>query len=179
MKSILSLGIGRMEIDWGKNHSVTNYYEIFKPEDLKLIPCYYVGEKEYEPIMEMQEGYSRKLLYIKRRLDILGYDLNSIKHMYEETVKKHEAYGTQILLDFYVYCDVMKTISIKDFDTVKYENEGFENGYDLGEYVSECIFECPEIQGKIPKTYENDDFLYSQCKQSLAFFLETLNPYIT
>ena len=78
MGSMITLGIGRMEIDWGKNSFFRDHSVLFKPSDVKPIPYYYVDMDSDEPIIELKEGYARKLSSIKSRLDLLGYDLASI-----------------------------------------------------------------------------------------------------
>lgn len=78
MGSMITLGIGRMEIDWGKNNFFRDHSILFKTSDVKLIPYYYVDMDSDEPIIEMKEGYARKLSGIKKRLDLLGYDLVSL-----------------------------------------------------------------------------------------------------
>lgn len=138
MGSMITLGIGRMEIDWGKNNSFRNHSILFRTSDVKFIPYYYVDMDSGEPIIEMKEGYARKLSSIKKRLDLLGYDLVSIRKMYEDIVREHQEYGYKIILSFDVFYDVLRAINVSEMDTVKAaEFEG--NGYDFGEYVGRCV----------------------------------------
>lgn len=60
MGSLITLGVGRMEIDWGKNHSFRNHSALFTEEDITKIPYYYVTEAG-EVYIEEREGLSRKL----------------------------------------------------------------------------------------------------------------------
>ena len=133
MGSMITLGIGRMEIDWGKNNSFRDHSILFKISDVKLIPYYYVDMDSDEPIIEMKEGYARKLSSIKKRLNLLGYDLVSIRKMYEDIVREHQEYGYKIKLSFDVFYDVLRAINVSDIDTVKLAVEFEENGYDFGE----------------------------------------------
>lgn len=41
MGSMISLGVGRMEIDWGKNNVFRNHSSLFKTEDIKSIPYWH------------------------------------------------------------------------------------------------------------------------------------------
>ncbi len=86
MSSMITLGIGRMEIDWGKNSSFRDHSVLFRTSDVKPIPYYYVDMDSDETIIELKEGYSRKLSNMKKRLDLLGYDLASIRKMFEDSV---------------------------------------------------------------------------------------------
>ena len=106
MGSLITLGIGCMEIDWGKNNVFLNHSSLFKPSDVKQIPYYYVDMNTDEPIIEMKEGYERKLSSMKKRLDLLGYNIASIKKMYEELLHEHKGYGCDIRLSFDVFCEV-------------------------------------------------------------------------
>ena len=66
MGSMITLGIGRMEIDGGGgDNSFRDHSILFKISDVKLIPYYYVDMDSDEPIIEMKEGYARKLSSIK------------------------------------------------------------------------------------------------------------------
>ena len=52
---MITLGIGRMEIDWGKNNIFTDHSALFKPSDVKDIPYNYVDIDTGEPVVEMKE----------------------------------------------------------------------------------------------------------------------------
>ncbi|HAQ40767.1 MAG TPA: hypothetical protein DCM73_08020 [Clostridiales bacterium] len=169
-----------MEIDWGKNNSFTDHSALFKPSDIKHIPYYYVDMDSNEPLIEMKEGYARKLNCMKKRLDLLGYDLSSIRAMFEETVRQHEDFGYKIKLSFDVFYDVLKSIDISEIDIIRLSVDFEENGYDFGEYVRRCILEAPQIKDKIIVEYEDDeDMEYRNPKYEVSEFLENLAPYIT
>lgn len=180
MGSMITLGIGRMEIDWGKNSSFRNHSVLFKTSDVKPIPYYYVDMDSDEPIIELKEGYARKLSSIKRRLDLLGYDLASIRKMFEDAVREHQEYGYKIKLSFDVFYDVLRAINISEIDTVKLAVEFEENGYDFGEYARRCILNAPEVQEKLLLEYEEvEDNEYQDPEGEVSEFLENLDPYIT
>lgn len=180
MGSMITLGIGRMEIDWGKNSSFRNHSVLFKTSDVKPIPYYYVDMDSDEPIIELKEGYARKLSSIKRRLDLLGYDLASIRKMFEDAVREHQEYGYKIKLSFDVFYDVLRAINISEIDTVKLAVEFEENGYDFGEYARRCILNAPEVQEKLLLEYEEvEDNEYQDPEGEVSEFLENLDSYIT
>ena len=60
MGSMISLGVGKMEIDWGKNNMFRDHSALFTDGDIKDIPYYYAGLEENEIITEYHEGFSRK-----------------------------------------------------------------------------------------------------------------------
>ena len=71
MGSIISLGLGKLEIDWGKNNFFRNHSKLFQQTDVKNISYYYIDDQ-----IEHKEGYSKKLKYIKPRLlQLLSYHL--------------------------------------------------------------------------------------------------------
>lgn len=80
MGSMISLGVGKMEIDWGKNNMFRDHSALFTDGDIKDIPYYYAGLEENEIITEYHEGFSRNLSLIKRRLDLLGYSLKKVEN---------------------------------------------------------------------------------------------------
>ena len=65
MNSMIFLGIGRMEIDWGKNRIIEDHSVLFQQEDVKLIPYYYIGDDD-KPVIIEKIGYSKKLKYVKK-----------------------------------------------------------------------------------------------------------------
>lgn len=179
MGSMITLGIGRMELDWGKNNSYRDHSALFQTTDIKDIPYYYVDMHTDEPIIERKEGYSRKLSLLRRRLDLLGYDIGSLKRLYEDAIQEHFEFGYKIHLPFEKYYESVKSIDIMQVDTVSLAVESHENGYDFGEYVRRCIFEDPSIKSAFIDGLEKDDPNdWKDPKFDLSQFLENLDPYI-
>ena len=178
MGSLITLGIGCMEIDWGKNNVFLNHSSLFKPSDVKQIPYYYVDMNTDEPIIEMKEGYERKLSSMKKRLDLLGYNIASIKKMYEELLHEHKGYGCDIRLSFDVFCEVLKNVDIGKINTVELAVQFEANGYDFGEYVRRCILDTPEFKGKLLVEYDKQDDMYRRPEYEISEFLENIDPYI-
>ncbi len=180
MGSMITLGIGRMELDWGKNSSYTDHSALFKVSDIKHIPYYYVSMDSDDAIIEMKEGYSRKLSSIKSRLDMLGYSIPRIKEMYEELIKEHEDYGYKIKLSYETFSETIRTLDISVVNTVEPAIEYEENGYDFGEYVRKCVLSLPQIRDKILTEYnEEEEDAYISPEYDLSTFLENLPVYIT
>ena len=57
MDSMINLGVGKLELDWGKNNFFTNHSKLFFPSDVKKIPYYYADN-----VIEYKEGFSRNFL---------------------------------------------------------------------------------------------------------------------
>ncbi len=176
---MITLGIGRMEIDWGKNNVYHDHSALFQSQDVKLIPYYYVDTDTDEPIVEMKEGLARKLSSVKMRLDLLGYDLVSIKELYEDMIKDSDIYGCTILFSFDEFYNLLSHIDVQSVDTVKIAVNFDENGYDLGEYARRCIFDDPQFKHKLPiEDYRKEENGWRLISDFETFF-ENLDPYIT
>src|ERR1700685_2943007 len=67
MGSIITLGVGRLEIDWGKNQFFRNHSKLFLKGDIKPETYYYA-----ENHREVLPAYSRPLRSVKRRLELLA-----------------------------------------------------------------------------------------------------------
>lgn len=162
MGSMITLGIGKMEIDWGKNNIFNNHSCLFQKEDLKIIPYYYANNE-----VEYKNGFSKNIKSIKRRLNLLGYNLNQIEDMFnEELGYVNQLYETSLPIKFNDYYNVLKNININNIDMT---SEEYEYEYDLGEYVRKCVM------GEIKELVKiSDDDVYT-----ISAFLENLSPYIT
>ena len=76
MGSMITLGIGKMELDWGKNNMFNNHSCLFQKEDIKIVPYYYSDNE-----IEYKKGFSKNIMSVKRRLDLLGYSLHEIEEL--------------------------------------------------------------------------------------------------
>lgn len=176
---MITLGIGRMEIDWGKNLDFTNHSSLFRPSDMKPIPYYYLSPDVDEAITEMKDGYASKLSNVKRRLDLLGYNINSINLRYNDILREFGENGTKIQLSFDNFFDIISNLDVVEVDTVGLAVEFEENGYDFGEYVQKCVLQLPQFRDKMfAKHEESKEFINRWSKYDLAEFLEVLDPYI-
>lgn len=174
MGSMITLGVGRMEIDWGKNNVFRDHSSLFKPEDVKLIPYYYVGD-DGTTIIERKEGLSRSLLSIKKRLDLLGYTLENLKKLYEDALTEYDDHNLEVNLSFDLFSKMLREIDVNRINTPGFAVDYEENGYDLGEFVRRCIIPEKEIYSFLLKSVGGD-------KRNLNFelesFFENMNPYI-
>lgn len=179
MNSLITLGIGQMEFDWGKYSVVNNHSVLFQRCDLKFVPHYCFNYDTDKPFIKREKGFSRKLKYVKPRLDLLGYDLNSIRTRFDKLVRDHEDYGCTVPLTFDTFYKVIMEMDLSAASTVKYENDGYNNGYELGEYVAQCVLQIPEINQKLVRELSEDCLVWKDIMSDLSVFLENFDPYIT
>jgi hypothetical protein len=166
MGSVITLGIGRLNIDWAKNDYFINHSKLFLPNDKKSAPYYYVTYDTGEPIVEDKIAFARQLKLVKRRLELLGFTLENAWETYEDgKVQKPDFYENPEI-DFDMFIAAMRAV---DVDKVEPNKE--YTGYKLEEYVAHEILQNSEFNK--PETN-----LYSLTKWDGKFF-ENLHPYIT
>jgi HEPN/Toprim N-terminal domain 1 len=81
MGSMISLAVGRLEVDWGKNNGFVDHSALFQSNDTAQIPYYYAGQEiegadgapDWEVITELKEGLSKPLAQVIERINLLGH----------------------------------------------------------------------------------------------------------
>lgn len=144
MGTMISLGVGKLEIAWGKNGFFDYYCDLFQPEDLKKIKYFYAGG-----VVETKKGYSRSLSLVKPRLDLLGYTLQNVRSLYDDAYDDYcERMGTyaEKLLTFDEYYSIFSKIDLSKVNTLTEDDD-----WNFGEFVPKCIFEDEEIQRLLKK----------------------------
>jgi hypothetical protein len=131
MGSYITLGIGELELDWGKNFEFRDYSKLFTQADRKSINYYYADDE-----VIIKPGYSSPLSKVKRRLELIGYSLENLTHRFEEYNSEYPDYLDKPNISFLDLCKIFSDINIKN-----YKNKKEYGDYDLGEYVIENIFE--------------------------------------
>ncbi len=178
--SLITLGINNFEIDWGKSSAFSSHSALFQPNDLKQIPYYYLASDSDEIILEYKEGFSRKLSSVKMRLDLLGYSLHQIRHLFDEAKKLQEDFGYQIHMSFDNYVSILQSLDITKINTPKIAIDSHDNGYDFGEFVRRCILRDPAIETQFSKfDIDQETIISRQNLFALSEFLENIDPYIT
>ena len=92
MGTMISLALGRLEVDWGKNNFFSDHGALFQNSDFKPVASYYANEDwpDGDPVVEMNEGLSKPLGQVIDRLELLGHTLRSVEHRYEKLHQFHE-----------------------------------------------------------------------------------------
>lgn len=161
MGSMISLGIGKLELDWGKNNFYRDHSSLFKLSDIKDVPYYYADD-----VIEYKEGLSRKLSLVRRRLDLLGYSLLSLKHQYHSHLNDVPDYYPDAPLSYEEFYSVVSNL---DISKITLDDEW--GGYDPGEFLSKYLFKQPEFN-KIHNLSEIVD-------KDIGLVFENIDPYIT
>ncbi len=161
MGSIITLGISNFEIDWGKNHYFNNHSKLFLPSDKKHSDYYYADN-----IVEKKNAYCRKLKDVKKRLELLGYTLISIRKKFKQHLDSYPEYYPPIPIDFDTFVKIVRQIDIS-----KITRDNGYGDYDFGEYVTSVIFKIPESNSfsKLDRSTQID----------LGMFFENMDSYIT
>ena len=175
MGSIISLGINKMEIDWGKNNYFNNHSKLFQMQDFgKQVPYYYIDDNDNE-IIEYKEGASKQLSEVKQRLEMLGYTLQNIEKMYNENLIELEYYTEENLnISFDDFYKFITSLDITKVDNIASIIEDYDNGFDIGEYFNRCILEDKEFKDKIGLILKD----MNKCTYIIGEFFENLDPYI-
>ena len=162
MGSMITLGIGKMELDWGKNNMFHNHSCLFQKEDIKMVPYYYSDDD-----IEYRKGLSKNIKSVMRRLDLLGYSLHDIEEIFNEDLKRiSELDNISIPISFNDYYNTIKNI---DINSINMTSEEYDYNYDSGEYAQKCVI------SEINKLCTLSEYEYYYIRE----FLQNLHPYIT
>ena len=168
MGSLISLGVGRLEVDWGKNAMFRNHSTLFLPSDLKAATYYYADN-----IRERKPAYVRKLESVKQRLELLGYTMQGCRDHFLESATRWRSYFDQwgedeLSITFNDFVNVLRCV---DVDKQHLPGD-LEDDYDPGEYALDTILRDPQFVktlGPLPA---------KRREWYLGLFFEDLNPYV-
>tara|TARA_R110000868_G_scaffold147163_1_gene368408 strand:+ start:2228 stop:3418 length:1191 start_codon:yes stop_codon:yes gene_type:complete len=161
MGSYITLGVGELELDWGKNFGFRDYSKLFLPSDKKLINYYYADD-----FQDLRPGYSRPLNKVRKRLDLLGYSLFDLKEHFDNHNEVYPDYLDHPEIDFDTIKSIFSKINISD-----YRNKKEDGDYDLGEYVMENIFQN-EVFKELAKQIDIKN-------KDIGSYFENFDPLIT
>ncbi len=160
MGSTVTLGLARLELDWGKNESFVNHSALFLPTDKSPAPYYYADD-----VVEEKEAYVRPLRSVTKRLEMLGYSLAECERRYAEEVAEYPDYYDPPSLTFADFARILKAVHVRSVGLVE------DGDYDLGEYVSQGIMRDPQFIAVEPRLKDMN--------RDEGTFFENLDPYIT
>ena len=158
MGSLVTLGLGRLEIDWGKNSFFRNHSALFLSDDTRLAPYYYADD-----VVEQKQSFVRSLRSVRKRLEMLGYTLRGCRDRYEEAVVGQPSYHPKPTITFEEFVEILNGVDVRNVNFPEDED------YDLGEYAA-AIMRDPEFTKTRPAlaSVGRDD----------GTFIENLDPYV-
>ena len=148
MDSILTLGLGRLEIDWGKKYYNSNHSKLFLPEDTKFVTYHYFDSETKKAREEVKLGLSRPLRSVKRRLELLGYTLSKAKRHYEEVSQNPNLLDPPVV-NFEVFAEVLAAADVN-----KVALDPWFMDHNPGYFAARSILGNPEFT-KTSKDLEN------------------------
>lgn len=179
MGTMICLGVGKMEIDWGKNSFVNDHSALFKSDDVHDVPYFYADaeteSEDHHVIIKYKKGLSRSLASMKKRLDLLGYTLPAVERMYSNLVKESALHSIDVALSFASFSKLLKEIDVRKINTPDFAYEYDEYGYDLGEFVRRCIIPEEEIYTHLLDATGGNT---REVLSDLECFFENMDPYI-
>lgn len=136
MGSMISLAVGRLEIDWGKNHGFVDHSALFQPSDLAKIPYFYARPQsrgdgdgsDWEIITEMKDGLSKRLSHVIARVNLLGHTAAVCE---KEFVSLASLHGVDT--DAFPFVSLQNALASVDVNSID-PNYG-EGGEDFGKFA--------------------------------------------
>jgi len=162
MGSIISLGIDRLEIDWGKNELFRDHSKLFTKGDIAEAQYYYADNQ-----CETKPAYVRTLGHMVRRLELLGYTLKGCRVLYDEMVAMVPEYYPAFEMTFDEFAHIMRSVAIRNIGIVE-EEEGSD--FDLGEFARTILSKEEFVRVKPA---------LSEMSFDDGTFFGNLDPYIT
>jgi hypothetical protein len=160
MGSEITLGINRIEIDYGKNEYFHNHSKLFQKNEKKMEYYYYA--QDYK---EKKLAFSKRLSKAKVRLELLGYTLKNIKNKYINHCDWYKEYFSRdYFLDFYHFSKIIRSIDLNE-NKFRYV-DGYKYFYNFIEYFEDYI--------KNMSIFRN----FYNTKYFLEEFFRNLDPYI-
>jgi hypothetical protein len=160
MGSMISLGLGRLEVDWGKNNFFTNHSKLFLKSDIAPAIYYYTEGHE-----ESQPAFVRKLRSVIKRLELLGYTMNECRCRYEESVEVIPDYYPDFEISFDLLNRALRSVDVSRVSVPK------DSDYDLGEFAAKAILNDPE--------FTKTEVALASLTSDDGTFFENLDPYVT
>jgi hypothetical protein len=107
MGSYVSLDIGRLQVDWGKNFAFANHSCLFLKTDFTKATYYYADD-----VREVQPAYVRKLGDMIRRLELLGHTMGACRRWYEEMAREAQLESPHVDLSFERFCRAVQSVDL-------------------------------------------------------------------
>lgn len=168
---MIHLAVGRLEIDWGKNHGFSDHSALYQVGDLAQVPYFYVedsdaaskeDEKDWKIIAEYKDGLSKPLHEVVDRIELLGH---TMAHSEKEFLYLSELTGLDT--SKFNFGQLRKALSEIDVNSISVDYG--EGGEDIGKFFRREIFPRLELSEIV------EDPHYVQYEAAHA--MENLSPY--
>lgn len=159
--SMITLRLGRLEVDWGKNAIFRDHSPLFDKADLAEAEYFYAEDE-----IVVLPAYVRKLSRVIPRLELLGFSLDGCRTAYAEALRHVPHYYPKVTIDFDTFRQALCAV---DLDRVR--NDEYDGDFDLGEFAK-YVLSDPEFK-RVSAALSGG----VTCDNG-AFF-ENLDPYLT
>jgi len=153
---MITLRLGRLEVDWGKNSFFRNHSPLFDKADLADAEYFYANDE-----LVVQPAYVRKLKRVIPRLELLGFSLDGCRTAYSEALQQVPDYYPKVNIDFDAFRQALCAV---DLDRVR--NDEYDGDFDLGEFAK-YVLSDPEFK-RLSGGVTHED----------GAFFENLDPYV-
>ena len=160
MGSMVTLRLGRLEVDWGKNAFFRNHSPLFDKADLADAEYFYADDE-----VVVLPAYVRKLSRVIPRLELLGFSLDGCRTAYTEALQHVPHYYPKVNIDFDAFRQALCAV---DLDRVR--NDEYDGEFDLGEF--------PKYVLSDPEFNRVSAALSGGVTQDGGTFFENLDPYL-
>lgn len=160
MGSMITLRLGRPEVDWEKNAFFRNHSPLFNKADLAEAEYFYADDE-----VIVRPAYVRKLSRVIPRLELLGFSLDGCRTAYAEALRHVPHYYPKVNIDFEAF---RQALSAVDLDQVR--GDEYDGDFDLGEFA-EYVLSDPQFK-RVSAT------LSGGVMRDDGTFFENLDPYL-
>jgi hypothetical protein len=160
MGSLITLSIGSLEVDWGKNNIGRNHSALFIASDRTETDYFYADD-----VVERKPAFVRPLRSIVDRLALLGYTLEDCRRIYEESAAAMHDEQEISAVSFDEFARVLGSVSVTAVRLPEHEYD-----YELGEFAAKAILADPEFVKAHPSLGE--------LSPDEGIFFENLDPYL-
>lgn len=148
MGSVIRLGVGNLEVDWGKNWNFIDHCPVFQPEDIGEAEYFYIDDKR-GMISEKREAYRKPLRDVLPRLELLGHTLTTACQEYESL---RDAFDRGRALSFEHLLDAIKRVDVES------TSPEYSDDHDFGEFFTEEIVPRLKLEGYVDRPPEHRYF---------------------
>ncbi len=160
MGSMVTLRLGRLEVDWGKNAFFRNHSGLFDKADLADAEYYYADDE-----VVRLPAYVRKLSRVIPRLELLGFSLDGCRTAYAEALRRVQNYYPKVNIDFDAFRQALCAIDLN-----RIRNDEYDGDFDLSVFAKYVLSD--------PKFKRVAHALSGGMTHDDSTFFDNLDPYL-